>query len=73
MNPDTQHEVEALSGATTVLPDEDHNEDQAFSSGLAERLAAAGASEVAIDAAGGPGTAQRLQHADEPAATQARH
>jgi hypothetical protein len=71
MSPNTRHEVEALAGATTVLPDEDHDEDLAFSSELAERLAAAGASEVAINAAGGPGTARRLQHACEPGATQA--
>lgn len=71
MSPDTRHEVEALSGATTVLPDEDHDEDQAFSPELAERLAAAGASEVAINAAGGPGIARRLQGAHERLAIQA--
>jgi len=57
----TPHDVDVLAAATTVLPDEDHDEDQVFSQELAERLAAAGASEIAIDAAGGPGTAKRLR------------
>lgn len=33
-----------------------------FSADLAERLAEAGASDAAVDAAGGPGTAERLRH-----------
>jgi hypothetical protein len=34
-----------------------------YSAALAERLAESGASDAAIDAAGGPGTADRLHHA----------
>jgi hypothetical protein len=51
----------ALAAATTVLPDVDGE----HSRELAERLAIAGASELAVDAAGGPGTAQSLRETSE--------
>lgn len=68
MSRDAPYDVtlDALLAATTVLPDEDYE----FSPQLAERLAAAGASEIAIDAAGGPGTARRLRQGSVPTATQ---
>lgn len=47
----------ALAAATTVLPDVDGERSRE----LAERLALAGASELAVDAAGGAGTAESLR------------